>query len=327
MQDVTFRGLNFHDNPYNDFLTCAGHNFIIDGQQSGKAHIWERTRCLVVKNCKNLNLSLQNGGKDTIVRHGVYRVFNNNFNSAATANNLSKYNTASTYISGLVLHSTLSLLRSESRYNHCTIRVSSTLLSYLSSISMINCEFIPEPTFSDRYSLQFNGGHLDSYLFKDCKFKGKCQLSNHNGFYSATFSNCSFDDVYIQPNVEANADDLILFENCDMNYTEANFMRYSPQAYTKGTYSQIKFDSCTITNSNSKSTVFIYAYAKPNGYCYFNNCTITVPSTITMFDGHPSNFSYIEDFTITFENSPLPSDVKLISDKFATETSTKINII
>ena len=327
MQDVTFKSLKFNANPNNYFLTCAGHNFIIDGQQNGKAYIWERTRGLVVKNCKNLDLTIQGGGKDNIVRHGVYRVFNNNFNSATTVNNLSKYNTSSTHISGLVLHSTLSLLSSESRYNHCTIRVSSTFLNYLSSISMINCEFIPEPTFLDRYSLQFNGGHLDSYLFKDCKFKGKCQLSNHNGFYSATFSNCSFDDVYIQPNVGANADDLILFENCDMNYTEANFIRYSPHAYTKGTYSQIKFDSCTITNSNSKSTVFIYAYSKPNGYCYFNNCTIILPSTITIFDGYPTYLENIEDFTITFENSPLPSGVKLISDKFKAETSTKINII
>lgn len=328
MQDVTFKSLKFNANPNNHFLTCAGHNFIIDGQQSGKAYIWERTRGLVVKNCKNLDLTIQSGGKDSIVRHGVYRVFNNEFTKAATENNLTKYNTSSTHISGLVLHSTLSLLGSSaSRYNHCTIRVSSTRLNYLSSISMINCEFIPEPTFSDRYSLQFNTGHLDSYLFKDCRFKGKCQLSNNNGFFTGTFSNCSFDDVYIQPNVEANADDLILFENCDMNYTEDNFMRYSPHAYSKGTYSQIKFDSCTITNSNSKSTVLIYAYSKPNGYCYFNNCTIIVPSTITIFDGYPSYLSNIEDFTITFENSPLPSDVKLISDKFKAETSTKINII
>lgn len=327
MQDVTFRGLNFHGNPLNDFLTCAGHNFIIDGQQSGRAYIWERTRGLVVKNCKNLDLTIQSGGKDTIVRHGVYRVFNNEFNSAATANNLTKYNTSSTYISGLVLHSTVSLLGSASRYNHCTVRVSSALLNYLSAISMINCEFIPEPNFSDRYSLQFNLGHLDSYLFKDCKFKGKCQLSNHNGFFTGTFSNCSFDDVYIQPNVEANADDLILFENCDMNYTEKYFMYYSPHAYTKGTHSQIKFDSCTITNSTNNSTALMYAYSKPNGYCYFSNCNITIPSTITIFDGYPSYLENIEDFTITFENSPLPSDVKLISDKFKAETSTKINII
>ena len=87
MQDVTFKSLKFNANPNNYFLTCAGHNFIIDGQQNGKAYIWERTRSLIIKNCKNIDLTLQGGGKDNIVRHGVYRVFNNNFNSATTVNN------------------------------------------------------------------------------------------------------------------------------------------------------------------------------------------------------------------------------------------------
>nr|DAM72670.1 MAG TPA: glycoside hydrolase family protein [Caudoviricetes sp.] len=327
MQDCTFKSLKFNANPNNHFLTCAGHNFIIEGQQGGRAYIWERTRGLVVKNCKNLDLTIQGGGKDTIVRHGVYRVCNNTLTKASVANNLVKYNTSSAHISGLVLHSTMSLLGTASRYNHCTVKVSSSFLAYLGNISMINCEFIPETNFSDRYSLSFNNGHLDSYFFKDCKFKGKCRLSNHNGFFTGTFSNCSFDDVSIQPNVAANADDLILFENCDMNYTEDQFIRYSPHAYSTGDYSQIKFDSCTITNSTNNSTTFVYANSKPNGYCYFKNCTITLPSTITIFDGYPSYLENIKDFTITFENSPLPADVKLISDKFATGTPTKINII
>ena len=327
MQDVTFKSLKFNANPNNYFLTCAGHNFIIDGQQNGKAYIWERTRSLIIKNCKNIDLTLQGGGKDNIVRHGVYRVFNNNFNGATTVNNLSKYNTSSTYISGLVSHSTLSILSSESIYTDCIVSVSSKNLGYLSSIAMTNCEFTPISTFSDRYSLQFNGGHLNNYSFNNCKFNGKCQLSNNNGFYSATFSNCSFNDVFIIPSVLSNSDDLILFKNCNINYTESNFIYYSPAAYTKGTYSQIKFDSCTITNSNSKSTVFIYAYAKPNGYCYFNNCTIILPSTITIFDGYPTNISYIENYTINFENSPLLSDIKLISDNYKSNSNIKVNII
>lgn len=329
MQDVTFRGLNFHDNYMNDFLTCAGHNFIVDGQQSGKLYIWERTRSLVVKNCNNVELTIQSGGKENIVRHGVYRVSNNNFIKALAANNLVKYSTSDTYIGGIVLHSTMSLLIGEtlSKYNHCTVKVSNTFLNYLKAISMINCEFIPEPNFSDRYGLSFNNGHLDSYFFKDCKFRGKCQLSNHGGFFTGTFSNCLFDDVVIQPNVQANADDLILFENCDMNYTEANLIRYSPHAYSTGDYSQVKFDSCTITNSTNNSKVLIDAYSKPNGYCYFKNCNITLPSTITIIDGYPTYLENIKDFTITFENSPLPADVKLISDKFKAETPTKINII
>lgn len=327
MQDVTFKSLKFNANPNNYFLTCAGHNFVIDGQKNGKVYIWERTRSLIIKNCKNIDLILQGGGKDNIVRHGVYRIFNNNFNSASTVNNLSKHNISSTYISGLVSHSTLSILSSASIYTDCIVSVSSKNLGYLSAISMTNCVFTPLSTFSDRYSLQFNGGHLSSYSFNNCKFNGKCQLSNNNGFYSAIFSNCSFNDVFIIPSVLSNSNDLILFENCNINYTEYNFIYYSPAAYTKGTYSQIKFNFCTITNSNSKSTVFIYAYAKPNGYCFFNNCTITLPLTITIFDGYPTNLSYIENYNINFKNSTLPSDIKLISANYKLNSNIKINII
>lgn len=327
MQDVTFKSLKFNANPNNYFLTCAGHNFVIDGQKNGKVYIWERTRSLIIKNCKNIDLILQGGGKDNIVRHGVYRIFNNNFNSASTVNNLSKHNISSTYISGLVSHSTLSILSSASIYTDCIVSVSSKNLGYLSAISMTNCVFTPLSTFSDRYSLQFNGGHLSSYSFNNCKFNGKCQLSNNNGFYSAIFSNCSFNDVFIIPSVLSNSNDLILFENCNINYTEYNFIYYSPAAYTKGTYSQIKFNFCTITNSNSKSTVFIYAYAKPNGYCFFNNCTITLPLTITIFDGYPTNLSYIENYNINFKNSTLPPDIKLISANYKLNSNIKINII
>ena len=327
MQDVTFKSLKFNANPNNYFLTCAGHNFVIDGQKNGKVYIWERTRSLIIKNCKNIDLILQGGGKDNIVRHGVYRIFNNNFNSASTVNNLSKHNISSTYISGLVSHSTLSILSSASIYTDCIVSVSSKNLGYLSAISMTNCVFTPLSTFSDRYSLQFNGGHLSSYSFNNCKFNGKCQLSNNNGFYSAIFSNCSFNDVFIIPSVLSNSNDLILFENCNINYTEYNFIYYSPAAYTKGTYSQIKFNFCTITNSNSKSTVFIYAYAKPNGYCFFNNCTITLPLTITIFDGYTTNLSYIENYNINFKNSTLPSDIKLISANYKLNSNIKINII
>lgn len=327
MQDVTFKSLKFNANPNNYFLTCAGHNFVIDGQKNGKVYIWERTRSLIIKNCKNIDLILQGGGKDNIVRHGVYRILNNNFNSASTVNNLSKHNISSTYISGLVSHSTLSILSSASIYTDCIVSVSSKNLGYLSAISMTNCVFTPLSTFSDRYSLQFNGGHLSSYSFNNCKFNGKCQLSNNNGFYSAIFSNCSFNDVFIIPSVLSNSNDLILFENCNINYTEYNFIYYSPAAYTKGTYSQIKFNFCTITNSNSKSTVFIYAYAKPNGYCFFNNCTITLPLTITIFDGYPTNLSYIENYNINFKNSTLPSDIKLISANYKLNSNIKINII
>ncbi len=49
MQDVTFKELNFYINPSNDFLTCAGHNFI-GNECSGKMY----TKNIVIKHC-NIN--------------------------------------------------------------------------------------------------------------------------------------------------------------------------------------------------------------------------------------------------------------------------------
>ena len=42
MQDVTIRGNRFHDNPFNELLTCAGHNFVIEKNQ-GDIYLWGRT--------------------------------------------------------------------------------------------------------------------------------------------------------------------------------------------------------------------------------------------------------------------------------------------
>lgn len=79
MQDVTFRGLNFYDNPNNDFLTCAGHNFIVEDMKDGNIHFWPRTNSYVVRNCNNLKSSklMNSGRKET----GYVRVYNNIVNS------------------------------------------------------------------------------------------------------------------------------------------------------------------------------------------------------------------------------------------------------
>lgn len=81
MQDVTFRNLRFHDNPANDFLTCAGHNFVVENL-TGKAHIWNRTNGLVLRNSENA-VSLQIGpGRRS--RTGYYRVYGNTFHGSVT---------------------------------------------------------------------------------------------------------------------------------------------------------------------------------------------------------------------------------------------------
>lgn len=79
MQDVTFKGLNFHDNPNNDFLTAAGHNFIIEDMVAGDVYFWERTNSYVVRNSKNINKA--NLGHGSRTRTGYTRFYNNEINA------------------------------------------------------------------------------------------------------------------------------------------------------------------------------------------------------------------------------------------------------
>ena len=136
-----------------------------------------------------------------------------------------------------------------------------------------------------------------------------------------------FNAEIICPNVTANSDDLISFTNCNFGYSDSNFIWYSPFAYTQGTFSQVTFNNCSIKNLDNNTKPLVYAYARPSGYCNFNNCTITIPPTLTIFDGSPENVNYITGYTINFNNSPLPSTIKVISDKYATNTNIKVNII
>ena len=142
---MTFKNNSFYNNPSNEFLTTAGHNFIVDGQDNGRIYIWERTRSLVVKNCINVNITLQGGGQSNIVRHGVYKIFNNNFTSGSMANNLCKNNICTGSLSGSSIYNcTLVSLSSGSSYSNCIIKPTTKGLGFLSQINMINCDFIPD---------------------------------------------------------------------------------------------------------------------------------------------------------------------------------------
>lgn len=327
MQDVTILNNYFHNNPNNDFLTCAGHNFIVDGQNNGKIYIWERTRSLVIKNSSNVNVTLQSGGKNSIIKHGIYRIYDNIFTGGNVSNNLSKNIICTTSLSGFVVNSTLCGIADKSLYSDCIINVSSEFLGYLyNSITLINCTFIPAKDFIGRYKISFNGGHSYSYYFENCMFNGKSSLSNNNAFYSAKFINCKFEDTSINPNVLANPADIIYFENCDIGYSENNLIYYCPFAYTNGTNTNLQFKNCNITNIDNNTKSLIYAYAKPNGVCSFEGCIFYLPSNLIIFDGISFYKEYIENYTIKFVESPLKNTNILISDSYKTNTNIKVTI-
>lgn len=320
MQDVTFKGLNFHDNPANEFLTCAGHNFIVDGQVDGNIYIHDRTRNLVVRNSNIRTARVYGGSRPNIVRHGVARIFNNTFVSGDFENNLAKNNTSETYLGGKILNSTMTKLINNSDNYNCTINISAVFNNYLGKARYIKCNFISDSSLTDRYDISFNSGHKNAYQFIDCNFYGKCKLADSNGFYCGYFKNCEFEDIWLAPNVTSDvSEDKIVFENCKMNYS-GNFIRYSPFAYSIGIDSKIIFKNCEITNINADNKQpFFDAYAKPNGYCRFEDCTISgLVANQVIFSGYPSRYENITNYRLEFINTPLPSDIVMLYGDFAT---------
>lgn len=71
MQDVTIRNNVFHDNPNNELLTCAGHNFIIEGNR-GKIHLWDRTNSPQVRSNTFTRASFRCGNRNRTM-HGRYQ--------------------------------------------------------------------------------------------------------------------------------------------------------------------------------------------------------------------------------------------------------------
>ena len=310
MQDVTFKSLNFHDNPNNEFLTCAGHNFIIENMITGKLYIWERTKDLVIRNsnCSTVNI----GYSESIIRHGVYRIYNNNIVSGNINKNIGRNLNVSNSIGGIVYDSNLGGLYNSSIYTNCTINVSNSFLGYISQIEINNCTFKPLDTFNDNYNISFNGGHECSCTFTDCHFYGKTTLANHNNFYSALFIKCVFNDLLIQPNVSALENDEIKFDNCVIFSSNSYLIIYYPNNYTKGNYTKVIFNNCNISSYTNVVT-FAYGYAKPSkGYLELNNCMLYLPNLTVFFDCYPQHLENIENFNINFINTPINNSISIL---------------
>ena len=78
MQDVFLDNVSFPSNPNNCFLTCAGHNFVLENSDLARGHyLWERSRWVVIRNCTLEQGTIRGGGEANIVQHGIARYYNN----------------------------------------------------------------------------------------------------------------------------------------------------------------------------------------------------------------------------------------------------------
>ncbi len=80
MQDLTFRNNVFGVNPVNEFLTCAGHNFVMENNVM-KAYVYDRTRSFVFRNNALKSATYRFGSR---LRSGFSRISGNDNQGKAT---------------------------------------------------------------------------------------------------------------------------------------------------------------------------------------------------------------------------------------------------
>ncbi|EDT25153.1 hypothetical protein [Clostridium perfringens] len=224
MQDVTFKGLNFYDNPNNEFLTAAGHNFIIEEMKGGKLYFWERTNSYVVRNSKGLkDTTLGHGNK---VRTGYSRFFNN------TINGNIKIGSTDHDDWKLVVKDSIIKKNAENEINtglylRCDIGDSTPNPSIYSSLTIGN--------------------------FKDCYIHDKSR-ENHGGIYE----NCTLE------NISGNLHNIFIFDNCIISNFNCNAGQYEESYIIKNSTlnnfkikfpywykgANINLENCKITNSD-----------------------------------------------------------------------------
>ena len=77
MQDAFFENFTITECPHNGFLTCAGHNFVVNNMKADGMYMWERTRWVEVKNSTFDGVAIRGGGEKDILKHGIARFHDN----------------------------------------------------------------------------------------------------------------------------------------------------------------------------------------------------------------------------------------------------------
>ena len=228
MQDVTFRKLNFHDNPNNDFLTCAGHNFVIEDMIAGKLYFWDRTNSYVVRNSNNI--SYANLGHTTRQRSGYIRFYDNTVNGNITIGAAEENDNWPLTVKNCNINGRAENIIDNGLYLRCTIK------SATSSNS------------NNTWNTALGNGN-----FKDCTISNKsgenmggiyenCTLENITGNIHGTF-NINNSTITNWKTNTGGYDPSYNFTNCNLNNFEIIFGYWHQGATTL-------FDNCNINNED-----------------------------------------------------------------------------
>ena len=240
MQDVTFRKLNFHDNPHNDFLTCAGHNFIIENLINGNLYIWERSNSYVIRNNNNINkVTLDYSSK---LRSGYSRFYDNIVKYGLSIKDSKNTTNDKIIIKNCYIQGRAESEIGSSYFINCDI--SNDLFSTPEKSPGIGVGNFTNCTISNINSTNINGG-----------FYSNCTLSNISGNILGNFNmnNCTINNLNC---FCAGDESSYTFEDCQMDNFQLQFNYW----YLGAT---ILIKNCTINNLDYLLKLPHYALKKP----------------------------------------------------------------
>lgn len=302
MHDVYLKNNTCRGNPRNDsLLTCAGHNFIFEGNNSN-IHFWPRTYSPCVR---NNNFGHAKFYCDTRIRSGYARVYDNKYSKSLEIPKSDRGGDGWDYaFSGFNLTTNDANSAFKMNLSDSARVVNSKFSGVKSSVSKaMSCTFtgckldrLQSGTWSH---VIVNGGSLQNFwftnTFNNCTFN-KTKFHGFARKCKLTFRNCTFNDC----NVTSVGNATVVYENCkfiggsfwngfwcaasDITFKNCSFDVKGKSFIVLGTYGIGKtlFDSCTIASKEPKGVVFCdltdWRSSKPGdnvpGSITMRNCTL-----------------------------------------------------
>lgn len=281
MHDFYMARCNFHDNPYNDWLTCAGHNFLVENNEyNGNIHFKARTQGMVVRNNKVKHIQQGGSGEG---KH--YKIYNNEATETITSTKCIIKNCKALAINSYAKNCEIYGLGNSNGHKGVNNKYifKDGWSGYIANVNIKDSEV--GCGTNETYGISFNKLDSDT-LFDNVKFIGKYNFNNNNNFNSGLFKNCEIEHIYIDARCQDKPNNSeIVFENCKMTFSNL-LMKGSPNAGNQGEC-HFRFKNCEIIDDGEeyswrygKVTDMIYFFSQPvdNSYIIFENCTITKQS-------------------------------------------------
>lgn len=306
MQDVTFRNMIFHDNPLNNWLVCAGHNFIIEDSPNITAiYAWGRCKGLVVKNT-HASQKIYVEDKGNIPR--FYNTTSVSWNAPGILRNCDQ--TISSSIAIPVENCNLNITSSGNINNINITHGNITLDNWSGYINTFNCNDVDFYGVKDE-EIKFSFNHNNSSntpKMIDCRFHHNTNFANNNCFMNGLFTDCEFNELFTstvnvvnQSNIDNGYHGGIAYTNCKFHKV-TQFAQLAPHAYSSGRV-LLTFENCEFTFTDEAKRMFLFYSCPINGSVVrFRNCKFNNMDGKMLAELSYCNDKANMDITFEFEN-------------------------